>query len=39
MVEKVKIYNTNPEGVVTVKFHDEDAAAKVTIQMCLNPVG
>lgn len=25
-VEKVKVYHTNPEGVVTIKFHDQDSA-------------
>ena len=27
-MEKVKIYHTNPEGVVTIKFREEEAAEK-----------
>ena len=27
-MEKVKIFHTNPEGVVTVKFREEEAAEK-----------
>jgi hypothetical protein len=28
-VEKIKVYHTNPEGVVTIKFHDQPAAEQV----------
>lgn len=28
-VEKVKVYHTNPEGIVTIKFHDQPAAEQV----------
>jgi hypothetical protein len=29
-VEKVKVYHTNPEGIVTIKFHDQPAAEQVS---------
>ena len=29
-MEKVKVYHTNPEGIVTIKFHDQPAAEQVT---------
>ena len=32
-VEKVKIYHLHPEGVVTIKFRDEDAAAQCIERM------
>ncbi len=32
-VEKVKIYHLHPEGVVTIKFRDEDAAAECVERM------
>ena len=32
-VEKVKVYHLHPDGVVTIKYRDEDAAAQCVERM------